>query len=101
MADKMTDRVRSRVLPKLAEAGWTPVAGRDAIHKRFEFPDFGSAFQFMKGGARWAEKNNHHPEWTNVYRTVDVTLTTHSAQGLTDLDVKLARKLDRLAKPED
>jgi 4a-hydroxytetrahydrobiopterin dehydratase len=101
MVEKLTEAARAKVIPGLTEAGWTPVAGRDAIYKRFEFPDFKSAFQFMTRAARWAEKNNHHPEWTNVYRIVDVTLTTHSAHGLSDLDVKLARKLDRLVAADD
>ena len=72
------------------------VEGRDAIHKRFEFADFTEAFAWMTRAALWAEKWNHHPEWSNVYKTVDVVLTTHDVEGLSALDAKLARKLDSL-----
>ena len=72
--------------------------GRDAIEKSFVFGNFVDAFGFMTRSAIWAEKWNHHPEWSNVYKTVDVTLTTHDADGISALDVKLARKMDHLAE---
>lgn len=78
--------------------GWTEVAGRDAITKKFVFKDFNQAFGFMTRAALVAEKMDHHPEWFNVYNKVEVVLSTHSAQGLTELDVKLAQKMDAIAK---
>lgn len=81
----------------LTAAGWAAVEGRDAVFKRFEFRDFASAFGWMASAAIWAEKWDHHPEWFNVYKTVDVTLSTHDAGGVTDRDLKLAAKLDELA----
>ena len=77
--------------------GWRPTEGRDAIVKTFRFPDFNTAFAFMSRVALMAEKLDHHPEWTNVYKTVDVTLTTHASGGLTELDFKLAKKMNAYA----
>ena len=76
--------------------GWARAEGRDAITKSYKFKDFIQAFGFMTKAALIAEKMDHHPEWFNVYNKVDVTLTTHSAGGVTDLDVKLARAMDGL-----
>ena len=98
MAEKLTGDARRDALTPLAESGWGAVEGRDAIRKVFLFRNFVEAFGFMSRAAIWAEKFDHHPEWFNVYKTVDVTLSTHDAGGLTDLDVKLARKLDALAE---
>ncbi|MCL4164671.1 UNVERIFIED_CONTAM: hypothetical protein GTU68_061481 [Idotea baltica] len=70
------------------------VEGRDAITKTFVFADFVDAFGWMTCAALWAEKWNHHPEWSNVYNRVTVTLTTHDVGGISTLDVKLARKMD-------
>ncbi|MFM8700697.1 MAG: 4a-hydroxytetrahydrobiopterin dehydratase [Hyphomicrobiales bacterium] len=95
MATKLTATEREKALTKLA--GWTGVVDRDAITKRFLFKDFNSAFGFMTRVAMMAEKLDHHPEWSNVYRTVDVTLTTHDAGGLTDLDIQLAEAMDQIA----
>ena len=81
----------------LTEAGWAEVEGRDAVTKTFVFRNFVEAFGFMTRAALWAEKLNHHPEWSNVYKTVEVTLTTHDVDGLSDLDAKLAEKMDALA----
>jgi len=78
--------------------GWQEVAGRDAICKCFAFKDFNAAFGFMTRVALQAEKMDHHPEWFNAYKTVNVTLSTHDAGGLTDLDIKLAKAMDRLAQ---
>ena len=85
---------------KLALAGlpeWREVEGRDAIARKFVFKDFNQAFGFMTRAALIAEKMDHHPEWFNVYKTVDVTLSTHDAGGLTDKDVALAKAMDILA----
>jgi 4a-hydroxytetrahydrobiopterin dehydratase len=95
MAQKLTSEARKAALAKLT--GWTEVAGRDAIAKKFVFKDFSQAFGFMTRAALVAEKMGHHPEWSNVYKTVDVTLSTHDAGGVTELDVKLAAAMDRIA----
>jgi len=73
------------------------VAGRDAVSRRFKFPDFSAAFAFMTRVALLAEKLDHHPEWTNVYDTVDIILSTHDAGGVTDKDVALAKAIEGLA----
>ena len=91
----LTDTERAELLPALD--GWSMVEGRDAIQKRFAFKDFNAAFGFMTRVALVAERMNHHPEWTNVYRTVDVTLSSHDAGGLTRRDVELAQRMDQLA----
>jgi 4a-hydroxytetrahydrobiopterin dehydratase len=77
--------------------GWTAVDGRDAIQKTFKFADFNAAFGFMTRVALAAEKADHHPEWFNVYKTVDVTLSTHDAGGVTELDIKLAETMNKFA----
>ncbi|KAB0572467.1 4a-hydroxytetrahydrobiopterin dehydratase [Brucella pituitosa] len=77
--------------------GWQKVEGREAIQKTFKFKDFNAAFGFMTRAALHAEKLDHHPEWFNVYNRVDVTLSTHSENGITELDIKLARKMNALA----
>src|SRR5215470_5717483 len=97
MAQKLTGEARTAALAKLI--GWREVADRDAIFKRFEFKDFNQAFGFMATAALVAEKLNHHPEWFNVYNKVDVTLSTHDAGGLTDLDIRLADAMEKLAAP--
>lgn len=78
--------------------GWALVEGREALHKRFEFKNFVEAFGFMTQAALISEKMNHHPEWFNVYRTIDVTLATHDANGITELDLKLAKEMNRIAR---
>ena len=77
--------------------GWIAVDGREAIQKTFRFKDFNQAFGFMTRVALHAEKLDHHPEWFNVYNRVEVTLATHDAGGVTELDVKLARLMDAAA----
>jgi 4a-hydroxytetrahydrobiopterin dehydratase len=84
-------------LDRLLDNGWAKVDGREAIQKTYKFKGFIEAFGFMTRAAIWAEKYRHHPEWSNIYSTVDVTLTTHSTVGLSELDDKLATKLDQLA----
>ena len=95
MAKKFTPEQITAALGELN--GWVKVDNRDAIHKRFTFTNFSEAFAFMARAALMAEKIDHHPEWFNVYKTVDVTLATHDADGVTDLDIKLAKALDRFA----
>ncbi len=95
MAQRLTDTERDEALAGLE--GWNRVEGRDAIAKTFEFKDFNAAFGFMTRAALVAEKMDHHPEWSNVYRMVDVVLSTHDAGGLTELDIRLARAMDRIA----
>jgi 4a-hydroxytetrahydrobiopterin dehydratase len=96
MTEKLSETGRKALLEPLLNAGWTHDTTRDAITKVYQFEDFTAAFGWMTRAALWAEKWGHHPEWTNVYRTVTVTLTTHDVDGLSPLDVKLARKFDTL-----
>jgi 4a-hydroxytetrahydrobiopterin dehydratase len=95
MRAKLTGEARKTALAGLP--GWSEVDGRDAIAKKFVFADFNAAFGFMTRAALIAEKLDHHPEWFNVYKTVEVTLSTHDAGGVTELDVKLAEAMNRLA----
>jgi 4a-hydroxytetrahydrobiopterin dehydratase len=95
MAQKLSGPARADALRKLN--GWSEVSGRDAITRKFVFKDFNQAFGFMTRAALVAEKMDHHPEWFNVYKTVEVTLSTHDAGGLTELDVKLAEAMNALA----
>lgn len=98
MSEKLSDTGRETILQPLLDNGWAMVDGRDAIHKQFVFKSFVRAFGWMTQVAMFAEKWNHHPEWSNVYNKVDVTLTTHDVDGLSALDAKLARKMDQLAQ---
>ncbi len=75
---------------------WRLVDGREAITRSFKFKDFSAAWGFMSRAALTAEKLNHHPEWSNVWNKVDVTLSTHDAGGLTALDFKLAAAMDKI-----
>ncbi|MBP0591133.1 4a-hydroxytetrahydrobiopterin dehydratase [Paraburkholderia sp. LEh10] len=77
--------------------GWQDVEGRDAIRRQFRFADFNEAFGFMTRVAIKAQEIDHHPEWFNVYSTVDITLSTHDANGLTERDIRLARFIDEIA----
>ena len=78
--------------------GWSAVeGGRDAIQRTFRFKDFNAAFGFMTRVALKADQLDHHPEWFNVYNRVEVTLATHDADGVTELDVTLARFMDQAA----
>ena len=97
MTDKLTDTERAAQIDPLLANGWTLVDGRDAIYKKFVFANFVEAFGFMTRAAIHAEKLNHHPEWSNVYKTDEVTLTTHDADGLSALDATLGARLDALA----
>ena len=95
MADKLVGAGRTQALAKLR--GWAETPGRDAIAKTFVFKDFSEAFGFMSRVALEAEKHDHHPEWRNVYKTVEVVLSTHDAGGLTSKDIALAEAMDRIA----
>ena len=95
MATKLTESERGDALASISD--WSLVDGRDAITRTFQFKDFNAAFGFMSRVALKAEKMDHHPEWFNVYNRVEVTLSTHDAGGLTELDIKLARFMDRIA----
>jgi 4a-hydroxytetrahydrobiopterin dehydratase len=97
MTPLLPDADRKAQLPPLAETGWAAVTGKDAIRKIWKFKGFSDAWGFMSRAALVADKLNHHPDWNNRYNVVDVTLTTHSAKGLTQLDIDLARAMDRLA----
>ena len=92
----LSDEDRTRDLPALGETGWTALPDRDAIRKVWRFRDFSEAWGFMARAALAAERMNHHPEWRNVYNVVDVTLSTHDCNGLSDLDIRLARAMDRM-----
>ena len=93
--EKLNAEARKAALAKLS--GWSEVAARDAITRKFVFRDFNEAFGFMTRAALVAEKMDHHPEWFNVYKTVEVTLSTHDAGGVTELDVQLAEAMDGIA----
>ncbi len=94
-AQKLTDAERESALTELD--GWSLVDGRDAMTKTFTFKNFNQAFGWMSRVAMAAEKMDHHPEWFNVYRTVEVTLATHDVGGLSNLDIELAKKMDKMA----
>jgi 4a-hydroxytetrahydrobiopterin dehydratase len=95
MTERLQRAARIKALQDLKD--WADVPGKDAIHKTFRFGNFREAWGFMSQAALVAEKLDHHPEWANVYGKVDVTLTTHSAHGVTSLDIKLAQKMDEIA----
>jgi 4a-hydroxytetrahydrobiopterin dehydratase len=95
MAERLSAQARKSALQELS--GWTEVTGREAITKTFTFHDFNQAFGFMTRVALVAEKNDHHPEWRNVYKTVEVVLATHDAGGITSLDIELARAMNAIA----
>jgi len=97
MTERLSEETRKPLLDPLFANGWAMVEGRDAIAKTYEFENFVDAFGWMTRVAIWAEKWDHHPEWFNVYKTVQVTLSTHDVGGLSSLDAKLARKMDALA----
>jgi 4a-hydroxytetrahydrobiopterin dehydratase len=92
---KLDSAARETALKELP--AWREVPGRDVIARKFEFRDFNEAFGFMTRVALLAERMDHHPEWMNVYKTVDVRLTTHDAGGLTEKDIRMAKAIDAYA----
>lgn len=96
MIEKLTDDEIKQALSELD--GWSLVEGRSAITKKFKFKDFVTAWNFMDDVAGYADENSHHPEWTNVYNRVEITLTTHDAGGVSELDIDLAEFIDEAAK---
>lgn len=94
MAERLTLEEREAGLENLPN--WRLQDGREAIHRAFRFKDFQQAFAFMTHVAMTAEKMNHHPEWSNVYRSVEIVLATHDVGGLSKLDLDLARRIDRI-----
>ena len=95
MAEKLKPAEVAALLKRLKH--WKKAQGGKAIVRTFVFADFNQAFGFMTRAALVAEKMDHHPDWFNVYKTVEVTLSTHDAGGLTELDVKLAEAMDKIA----
>lgn len=100
--DRMVDRSTLLTSEQIATAlesldGWTLGETGDRIRGEFRFPNFVRAFGFMSSVAIVAEKLDHHPEWFNVYGTVEIELTNHDSGGLTELDFHLAAKIDELA----
>jgi len=96
MTQRLTGEARKSALTGLP--GWSEVDGRDAIAKTFVFKDFNEAFGFMSRVALVAEKHDHHPEWRNVYKTVEVVLATHDAGGVTAKDIELAKAMNAIAR---
>lgn len=96
MTQLLDKEERAELLAPLLAAGWSIAQGWDAIEKEFKFSNFADAFGWMTRAAIWSEKWNHHPEWSNVYNRVNVRLITHDVDGLSALDIKLARKMDSL-----
>jgi 4a-hydroxytetrahydrobiopterin dehydratase len=96
MAERLSAEARKSALAELS--GWSETSGREAIARTFIFKDFNEAFGFMSRAALVAEKNDHHPEWKNVYKTVEVVLATHDAGGVTRLDIELARAMNGIAR---
>ena len=94
MVQKLDPEDRDAAVKRLA--GWAKAKGRNAITKPFVFGDFNEAFGFTARAALVAEKMIHHPEWSNLYKKVEVVLTTHEADGLTSLDIKLAEAMNRI-----
>jgi 4a-hydroxytetrahydrobiopterin dehydratase len=95
MTERLQGQPRIKAMSEIE--GWVDVDGRDAITKTYRFKNFRQAFGFMTQVALVAEKMDHHPEWSNVYGRVDVVLTTHSAQGVSQLDIQLAKKMDEIS----
>lgn len=99
MVQRLTGAHRQAALAELH--GWVEVMDRDAIRRTYHFRDFGEAWGFMSRVALMAERMEHHPEWFNVYDRVEVTLTTHDVDGLSEKDVALARFMDAIAGQRD
>lgn len=94
MIARLTDAERGALDDLLPD--WTVMKDRDAIVHDFKFEDFSEAFAFMTRVALLAEKHDHHPEWSNVYNRVSITLSTHDAGGLSAQDIRMAEAIDML-----
>src|ERR1043166_9402128 len=94
MPEKLTGDARASALARLE--GWSEVPGRDAITKTFMFTNFKDAFGYMANAALLADQMDHHPEWSNVYNKVVITMSTHDAGGVTELDTRFAEAMNRL-----
>ena len=97
MMKALSPEERHEHLPSLFEKGWQMSEGRDALEKEFVFKDFTQAFAWMTAVALCAEKMDHHPEWQNIYRRVEVVLISHDCNALSQRDLDLAQKMDALA----
>jgi 4a-hydroxytetrahydrobiopterin dehydratase len=95
MTERLSAEARKSALAQLP--GWSETQGREAIGRTFTFKDFSEAFGFMSRVALVAEKHDHHPEWRNVYKTVEVVLATHDAGGVTARDIDLAKAMNVIA----
>jgi 4a-hydroxytetrahydrobiopterin dehydratase len=95
MVQRLTAEARQSALQAIS--GWSEVKGGEAIGKTFVFRDFNEAFGFMARAALVAERRDHHPEWRNVYKTVEVVLSTHDAGGVTEKDIELAKAMNAIA----
>nr|WP_276314507.1 4a-hydroxytetrahydrobiopterin dehydratase [Paraburkholderia terrae] len=95
MIEKLSSEQRATQIAQLD--GWQNVEGRDAIKRQLKFADFNEAFGFMTRVAIKAQEMDHHPEWFNVYSNVEITLSTHDANGITERDIRLARFIDEIA----
>lgn len=93
----MNKKVNENNLTRLLEVDWKLLSDRNAISKTYKFKSFNEAFAFMTSVAIFADKINHHPEWFNVYSRVDVVLTTHDLNGVSELDITLAEHMDNFA----
>ena len=96
MVEQLSASARASALKQLT--GWSEANAGNAIARTFTFKDFNEAFGFMSRAALVAEKNDHHPEWRNVYKTVEVVLSTHDAGGVTERDIELATAMNSIAK---
>ena len=94
MVQKLDDQERSDALAALE--GWSEARGGAALYREFRFADFSEAFGFMTRSALFAEQTDHHPEWFNVYNRVEVTLTTHDANGVSERDIKMAQFMNKI-----
>jgi len=92
--EKLSESERKNWLSALD--GWSMASDRDAIERTFKFADFSEAWAFMSRVALLAESHDHHPEWSNVYNTVEIALTTHDADGLSQRDVEMAKAINAL-----
>ena len=94
MVNKLNDQDKKKFINEKTKNGWEYNEENDSIYKKFEFKNFIEAFSWMTKVALFSEKINHHPEWFNVYKTVEVTLKTHDLNSLSDLDKKLSEQMD-------